>query len=60
VADIALFAYIHVADDAGIELRPYANVTAWLERVRREPGHLNDLEPYPPNAHKGAGRSIYD
>jgi glutathione S-transferase len=60
VADIALFAYIHVADEAGIDLQPYANVGAWLERVRRQPGHINDLEPYPPNARKGAGRSIYD
>ena len=60
VADIAHYAYIHVAGDAGIELQPYANVGAWLERVRLQPGHMNDLEPYPPNAAKGAGRSIYD
>jgi glutathione S-transferase len=60
VADIALFAYVHVADEAGIDLQPYANVGAWLERVHLQPGHMNDLEPYPANARKGAGRSIYD
>ena len=60
VADIALYAYIHVAGEAGIELPPYANVSAWLERVRLQPGHMNDLAPYPPNSRAGAGRSIYD
>lgn len=60
VADIALYAYIHVAGEAGIELSPYANVSAWLERVRLQPGHMNDLAPYPPNSRAGAGRSIYD
>jgi glutathione S-transferase len=60
VADIALYAYIHVAGEASIDLQPYANVSAWLERVRLQPGHMNDLEPYPPSARKGAGRSIYD
>jgi glutathione S-transferase len=60
IADIALFAYIHVAGEAGIDLHPYANVGTWLERVRLQPGHMNDLAPYPPNARKGAGHSIYD
>jgi glutathione S-transferase len=60
VADIGLFAYVHVADEAGIEVQPYENVCAWLERVRSQPRYLNDLEPYPPNAAAGGGRSLYD
>ena len=60
VADIAVYAYTHVAGDAGIELDPYPAVTAWLERVSSQPGFMDDLEPYPPNAQLGAGRSIYD
>jgi hypothetical protein len=28
--------------------------------VQAEPGFIDDLEPYPPNARPGAGRSIYD
>ena len=40
VADIALYAYTHVAADGGFDLEPYGNVRAWLERVRGEPGHI--------------------
>jgi glutathione S-transferase len=60
IADIALFGYTHVAPEAGLDLAPYPHVEAWLERVRAQPGHVNDLEPYPANARPGAGRSIYD
>jgi glutathione S-transferase len=37
IADIALFAYTHCAEDGGIELAPYPAVRAWLERVRMQP-----------------------
>jgi glutathione S-transferase len=60
VADIALYGYVHVAGEAGIPLAPYANVVAWLARVEAQPRFMNDLEPYPPNARVGAGRSQYD
>jgi glutathione S-transferase len=60
VADIAVFAYTHVAPDAGIELSTYSNVEAWIKRVSRQPRFVEDLEPYPPNARPGAGSSIYD
>jgi glutathione S-transferase len=60
IADIGIYGYVHVADEAGIEMRQYQNVSAWLERVRSQPGYMNDLEPYPPNAAPGAGRSLYD
>jgi glutathione S-transferase len=60
VADIAMYGYVHVAGEAGIALEPYANVSAWLARVEAQPRFMNDLEPYPPNARAGAGRSQYD
>ena len=60
LADIVLYGYVHVAGEAGLELEPYAAVREWLARVERQPGFMNDLEPYPPNAMAGAGRSIYD
>lgn len=60
IADIALYGYLHVAHEAGLDLEPYANLRAWLERVGAQPGYMNDLEPYPPNAAAGAGRSTYD
>ncbi len=40
IADIALFAYIHVAPEGGFELAPYGAVSAWIERVRAQPGHV--------------------
>jgi glutathione S-transferase len=60
VADLSVFAYTHVAPEAGLELDAYAAVRRWLDRVAAEPGHANDLEPYPPNAQAGVSRSIYD
>jgi glutathione S-transferase len=58
VADIALYGYVHIAPEAGYVL-PDA-IRAWLERVEAQPGFIDDLEPYPPNARLGAGASIYD
>jgi glutathione S-transferase len=40
VADIALYAYTHVADEAEIELGRFPAVRAWLARVAAEPGHI--------------------
>ena len=60
IADIALYGYLHMAGEAGYELDRYPALEAWLARVAGQPGHMNDLEPYPANAHLGAGSSIYD
>ena len=40
LADIALYAYTHVAPEGKFDLEPYPAVRAWLERVRREPRHI--------------------
>jgi glutathione S-transferase len=40
IADIALYAYTHVADEGGLELGPYPHVRAWLARAAAEPGHV--------------------
>lgn len=40
VADIALYAYTHAADEGGFDLEPYGAVRRWLERVREQPGML--------------------
>jgi glutathione S-transferase len=40
LADIALYAYTHVADEGGFDLSEYAAVREWLERVAAEPGHI--------------------
>lgn len=39
VADIALYAYTHVAEEGGFQLRRYPAVSAWLARVAEQPGH---------------------
>jgi glutathione S-transferase len=59
VADIAVYGYAHVADEAGYVMATYPYVQSWLARVAGQPGYMNDLEPYPPNAQAGAGSSIY-
>jgi glutathione S-transferase len=60
IADIAVYAYTHVAPEAGYELAGYPAVERWLERVEERPGFVNDLAPYPENARPGSSRSIYD
>ena len=40
LADIALYAYTHVAHEGGFELGGYPGTGAWLERVAAEPGHV--------------------
>jgi glutathione S-transferase len=40
LADLALYAYTHVAPEGGFELEPYPAVLGWLERVAAEPGHV--------------------
>ena len=40
VADIALFAYTHVADEAGFDLGGFPRIERWLNAVRRTPGFV--------------------
>jgi len=40
IADIALYAYTHVAEQGGFDLARFPAVTAWLERVRGQPGYV--------------------
>ncbi|MEH3053479.1 MAG: glutathione S-transferase family protein [Patulibacter minatonensis] len=44
VADIALFAYTHVAEEGGFALSEYPAVQAWLARVAAQPGHVRLLD----------------
>lgn len=40
VADIALYAYTHTAEDGGFDLAPYPGIRAWLDRIAATPGHV--------------------
>ncbi len=40
IADIALYAYTHVADEGGFDLDGYPQVNAWLRRIESQPGFV--------------------
>jgi glutathione S-transferase len=40
IADIALYAYTHVAPEGGFDLEPYPAIRGWLTRVEAQPGHI--------------------
>jgi len=40
IADIALYAYTHVAHEGGFDLSGYPAIGSWLERVGSQPGHI--------------------
>ena len=40
VADIAVYGYTHLANEGGFELAAYPAISAWIERVKQQPGYL--------------------
>ncbi len=40
LADIALYAYTHVAGEGGFDLGRYRAIRSWLDRVASQPGHV--------------------
>lgn len=40
IADLALYAYTHVAEEGGFDLSPYPALRAWLARVAAQPRHI--------------------
>ena len=40
VADIALYAYTHVADEGDFDLADFPAIRAWLARISSQPGHV--------------------
>jgi len=40
VADIALYAYTHVAHESGFDLTGFPAIRGWLKRVAGDPGHV--------------------
>ncbi|MGC1460050.1 MAG: glutathione S-transferase family protein [Steroidobacteraceae bacterium] len=39
IADIALYAYTHVAEEGSLDLTPYRHLSAWLKRVAAQPNY---------------------
>jgi glutathione S-transferase len=40
IADIALYAYTHLAHEGGFDLEPHGAIRGWLDRVKSQPGHV--------------------
>lgn len=46
IADMSLFAYCHVARDAGFDLDRLSHLQQWCHRVREQPGFSCETIPY--------------
>lgn len=44
IADIALFAYTHVAHEGGFDLTQFPAILAWIERVKAQPRYISITE----------------
>lgn len=40
IADIALYAYTHVAHEGGFNLENFPGIRAWIERIQIQPNHI--------------------
>jgi glutathione S-transferase len=47
LADIALYAYTHVAQEGRFDLSRYPAINAWFARVQAQPRHLRITDPVP-------------
>ena len=46
IADIALYAYTHVADEGGFDLAGYPSIGAWMKRIQSQERYV-DMEGNP-------------
>jgi len=44
IADIALYAYTHVAQQGGFDLTQFPAIQSWLERIKQQPGYVGMLD----------------
>jgi glutathione S-transferase len=54
IADIAVYAYSHRAEDCGFALSPYPSVLSWMSRVANAVGPDYPVHPYGEDPHSGA------
>lgn len=40
IADIALYAYTHVADEGGFSLETFPGIRAWIDRIQAQPQYI--------------------
>lgn len=51
IADIAVFSYVHLANDARLELDNYPNLQRWIDAVKSQSGYLAEVFPYSIDEH---------
>ncbi len=51
IADISVFAYVHLADEAGISLKDYLNIKRWIGQIKKQAGFTNKVYPYSIDPH---------
>ncbi|MBJ9722342.1 glutathione S-transferase family protein [Acinetobacter calcoaceticus] len=44
IADIALYAYTHIAEEGGFDLNLYPNIQAWCQRIKKYPKYVSMVE----------------
>ncbi|KRJ24982.1 glutathione S-transferase [Acinetobacter baumannii] len=44
IADIALYAYTHVAEEGGFDLKLYPNIQEWCQRIQKCPKYVSMVE----------------
>lgn len=51
IADMSLFAYTHLAADAGFRLADFPHVVEWINRVKAQPRFLAEMHAYSIDPH---------
>lgn len=46
IADMSLYAYTHLAEEANLPLQEFGHVAAWIDRVAAQAGFLHACHPY--------------
>lgn len=41
IADVALYAYTHVAEEGGFDLQSFSSIRRWLKRVESQPNYID-------------------
>lgn len=46
IADMSVFSYVHLSEEAGISLKEFSNVRRWINAVRNQPRFLDEIYSY--------------
>ena len=50
IADIALYAYTHIAHEGEYDMKRYPNIVQWMERIKTTPGYIDMDTILPPSS----------